>query len=94
MHLGALAGAWLVAVAGFGGMRDHGDTLEFSPRLPPRLSRLQFRLVHRNRRLRVEVTPEQVTYEVLTGEPLTVLHHGERLELTANRPESLPSDTD
>ena len=34
VHLASLAGCWLVAVAGFGGMRDHGATLEFSPRLP------------------------------------------------------------
>jgi alpha,alpha-trehalose phosphorylase len=35
VHVAAAAGAWLVAVAGFGGLRDHGDTLSFAPRLPP-----------------------------------------------------------
>ena len=34
LHLASLAGAWLVAVAGFGGLRDHGETLAFAPRLP------------------------------------------------------------
>ena len=29
-------GSWLVAVAGFGGMRDHGEPLAFAPRLPAR----------------------------------------------------------
>ena len=58
VHLAALAGAWLVAVAGFGGMRDHGDRLRFAPRLPPRLSRLAFRLVFRGRRLRVAIEPD------------------------------------
>ena len=33
VHLAALAGCWLVAVAGFGGMRDHGD--EARVRAPP-----------------------------------------------------------
>ena len=55
VHLAALAGSWLVAVAGFGGMRDHGDTLTFAPRLPARLTRLSFRLIYRGRRLRVTV---------------------------------------
>ena len=55
VHLAALAGSWLVAVAGFGGMRDHGDTLHFSPRLPAQLSRLSFRLLYRGRRLCVTV---------------------------------------
>ena len=31
LHLASLAGAWLVAVAGFGGMRDHGDDPRFRP---------------------------------------------------------------
>ena len=30
LHIAALAGAWLVAVCGFGGMRDHGDTPSFT----------------------------------------------------------------
>jgi alpha,alpha-trehalose phosphorylase len=34
VHLAALAGTWLAAVAGFGGMRDYGETLSFAPRLP------------------------------------------------------------
>jgi alpha,alpha-trehalose phosphorylase len=77
VHLAALAGAWLAAVAGFGGMRDHGDRLTFAPRLPSGLSRLAFRLMYRGRRLRVEVRPDGASYELLDGPPLDVLHHGE-----------------
>jgi alpha,alpha-trehalose phosphorylase len=51
LHLASLAGAWLVAVAGFGGLRDHGDTLAFAPRLPTQLNGLCFRLLYRGRRL-------------------------------------------
>ena len=43
MHIAALAGGWTVAVAGFGGMRDHDGRLTFAPRLPPLLDRLVFR---------------------------------------------------
>jgi alpha,alpha-trehalose phosphorylase len=92
VHLASLAGSWLVAVAGFGGMRDHGDTLSFCPRLPSRLDRLTFRLVYRGRRLRVEVRAQDVRYELLQGEPLELLHDGERFTVSANAPEtrSLP----
>jgi alpha,alpha-trehalose phosphorylase len=83
VHLAALAGSWLVAVAGFGGMRDHGETLSFAPRLPARLTRLRFRLVYRGRRLRVTVAGREAHYELLDGEPLTVEHHGEPVELEA-----------
>ena len=90
LHLAALAGAWHVAVAGFGGMRDHGDTLSFVPRLPSRLTRLSFRLVFRGRRLRVEVTRSGATYELLDGDPLELIHAGERLTVERGEPQNRP----
>jgi alpha,alpha-trehalose phosphorylase len=84
VHLASLAGSWLVAVAGFGGMRDHGETLAFAPRLPSRLTRLAFRLVYRGRRLRVEIRPDGARYELLDGEPLEVLHHGETVTVAGD----------
>ena len=44
VHIASLAGAWIAAVAGLGGMRDHDGRLSFTPRLPGALSRLRFRL--------------------------------------------------
>ena len=76
LHLASLAGAWLVAVAGFGGLRDDGETLAFAPRLPPALTRLSFRLVYRGRRIRVEVASDGARYQLLAGEPLELVHHG------------------
>jgi len=88
LHLASLAGAWLVAVAGFGGMRDHGDTLAFAPRLPAPLTRLTFRMLYLGRRLCVEVTSEHARYELLSGEPLDVLHHGEPVRLSMELPQA------
>ena len=62
LHIASLAGTWIVAVAGFGGMRDHDGMLSFAPRLPERLTRLAFGLCFRERRLRVEVTHEEARY--------------------------------
>jgi alpha,alpha-trehalose phosphorylase len=90
IHLAALAGTWLVAVAGFGGLRDHGDSLMFAPRLPPRLSRLSFRLLYRGRRIRVEVRPNSARYEILDGEPLELVHHGEPVVVEPGSPQELP----
>ncbi len=45
IHLAGLAGAWLAAVCGFGGMRDEGGKLSFSPRLPAALNRDSRRLL-------------------------------------------------
>jgi alpha,alpha-trehalose phosphorylase len=90
VHLASLAGSWLVAVAGFGGLRDEGEAPCFAPRLPSRLNRLTFRLVHRGRRLQVDVRADGVLYELLEGEPLTIRHDGESLELAQDSPQTRP----
>jgi alpha,alpha-trehalose phosphorylase len=75
LHIASLAGGWTVAVAGFGGLRDHNGELTFAPRLPPAISRLRFRIVYRGRNLTVTITRQQATYSV-DGEPLDIRHHG------------------
>ena len=90
LHIAALAGAWLAAVAGFGGMRDHGKTLSFAPRLPSRLTQLSFGLLYRGRRLRVGIAGNTAQYELLDGKPLEILHHGERLTVSTDSPQTRP----
>jgi len=90
VHLAALAGGWLAAVAGFGGMRDHGKILSFAPRLPSRVTRLSFGILYRGRRLRVDVRSHDAQYELLDGKPLEILHHGENLTVTADSPQTRP----
>ena len=90
VHLASLAGSWLAAVAGFGGMRDYGETLAFAPRLPPRLNRLAFGLVYRGRRLRVEVRQEGARYELLEGDALEIVHDGEALTVAREAPQTRP----
>jgi alpha,alpha-trehalose phosphorylase len=90
VHLASLAGAWIAAVAGFGGMRDHGGSLSFAPRLPQRLSRLAFRLLFRGRRIRVEVDHRQARYSLLEGTPLEVAHYGAAVALVPAEPATRP----
>jgi alpha,alpha-trehalose phosphorylase len=86
LHIASLAGAWIVAVAGFGGMRDHGGSLSFAPRLPERLSRLAFGLCFRGRRLKVEVGSGQARYSLLEGAPFEITHHGEAVDVAVEEP--------
>jgi alpha,alpha-trehalose phosphorylase len=91
MHIAALGATWLVAVAGFGGMRDHDERLSFAPRLPSRLTRLAFRVAFRGRCVRVEVGQNDARYELLgEGEPLELLHHGEPFEIEPGHPQTQP----
>jgi alpha,alpha-trehalose phosphorylase len=88
LHIASLAGTWIGAVAGFGGMRDHDGVLSFTPRLPDALSRLTFRLCVRGQRLLVEVGHEHATYSLLEGSSLEIVHHGKSATVTAQRPVS------
>jgi alpha,alpha-trehalose phosphorylase len=90
LHIASLAGAWIVAVAGFGGMRDHDGALSFAPRLPQRLIRLAFGICFRDRRLRVQVTHDQARYSLVRGAALQITHHGQTITVTTRQPVSRP----
>jgi alpha,alpha-trehalose phosphorylase len=90
LHIASLAGAWIVAVAGFGGMRDHAGTLSFAPRLPERLDRLSFGICFRGRRLRVEIAHEEARYLLRDGPALELLHHGEQVTISTGQPTTVP----
>jgi alpha,alpha-trehalose phosphorylase len=90
LHIASLAGAWIAAVCGFGGMRDHDGALTFAPRLPARLARLTFRLVYRGRRLEVEIGPDAATYRLLVGDGLALTHHGQGFEVLPDDDVTLP----
>ena len=79
LHMASLAGAWTALIAGFGGMRLQHYLLRSSPRLPEALRRLTFHLLFRGSRLRVEVTPTEVTNRTLDGTSLKMVHHGEEI---------------
>ncbi|MGY6023337.1 glycoside hydrolase family 65 protein [Streptomyces spinosirectus] len=86
LHIASLAGTWMALVAGFGGLRRDGGTLSFAPRLPEKFSRLAFSLQVLGRRLRVEIGPDKATYTLLSGSPLAIRHHGDRLTLRGDDP--------
>jgi alpha,alpha-trehalose phosphorylase len=88
LHIASLAGAWIAAVAGFGGMRDHGGSLSFMPRLPPDLAGLSFGIGYRGRQLRVRVDQQRARYLLTAGDPLEVMHHGEAVTLTTGEPQT------
>jgi alpha,alpha-trehalose phosphorylase len=85
LHIASLAGTWIGAVAGFGGLRDHDDILSFTPRLPQALSRIVFRLCYQGRRLAVAVEHKRATYKLLEGDALEIIHHGKKATVKPER---------
>lgn len=85
VHLTSMAGSWLAIVQGFAGLTVEAGTLRLEPYLPERWTGYSFQLTFRARRLRVEVTPERVTVEQLSGEPLAVTISGTEHRLECGR---------
>jgi alpha,alpha-trehalose phosphorylase len=90
LHMASMAGSWLAAVAGFGGFRDHGGEFSFTPRLPPHIERLAFRVMLRGRRLHVEVTPGEARYELLAGDAIELRHVDDVFTLEPDSPQAFP----
>lgn len=88
VHVASLAGAWLGLVCGFGGLRDHEGNLTFAPRLPPKLTRLEFTVRWRNCKVRVCATDGTARYvlEQPDHASVTIGHHGSTHILTADAP--------
>jgi len=84
LHLAAAAGSWITITNGFGGMRFDAGWLSFRPYLPPRLDGIAFGITYRGSHLRVAMGREQTEYLVLSGDPLTITHHGEALEVAGD----------
>ena len=91
LHVAALAGTWIALVAGFAGMRERERTLAFAPCLPAGITRLAITLTIRQRRLRIEITPDTTTYRLIHGQPLQILHDGQVVRLSTKSPALRPT---
>lgn len=91
LHIASLAGTWATFVFGFGGLRDSGDRLKFTPRLPDGLTRLVFSVIHRGKSLRVDISTHMAKYSLShPSGSIHLEHYGEHLEITASEPVARP----
>jgi alpha,alpha-trehalose phosphorylase len=89
VHIASLAGAWIAAVAGLGGMRDLAGKLSFRPRLPDQITRLVFRLCFKESTMVVEIKPSHATYSLTGGDPLEISHYGDAVTVAQDSPLSM-----
>jgi alpha,alpha-trehalose phosphorylase len=88
IHVASCAGTWLALVAGFGGLRDYGGDVRFSPHLPAAWDRLRFRIAVRGQLIEIDMTPGETRYTLLEGPGLPIAHCGETVRLTPAGPVS------
>ncbi|MFW6119069.1 MAG: beta-phosphoglucomutase [Planctomycetota bacterium] len=87
LHLACLGGTWMAVVNGFAGMRDYPAGLQFDPMLPGEWDGYRFKLLHRGRRIEVDVHEHEATYRLLEGEPLEFRSGTHTVTLTPDSPE-------
>lgn len=89
LHLAALAGAWLGAVFGFAGMRDHGPGLLFRPRLASGIRGLGFSIFWQDGKLSVELGAGEARYRWEDGHAVSFRHYDQTVELAAGEERSM-----
>ncbi|MFP4638512.1 MAG: glycoside hydrolase family 65 protein [Spirochaetaceae bacterium] len=90
-HIASAGGVWMSLIYGFGGMRDFDGELSFDPRLPAAWHRLRFPLRFHAREIRVEITHDLLTFELIQGDPLPVTVYGTQYNLEPDSPVEVPA---
>ena len=85
VHIAALGGLWQAAVFGFGGLSLRADALGLDPHLPPGWRTLGFHAHWRGRliRIRIDQAADEISADLVTGEPMPVVLRGQRHTLQA-----------
>lgn len=76
VHIASAAGVWSALVHGFGGVRDHGGRLSFTPHVPHGWRSLEFSLRFQGRQVRVHLAHDEERFLVEQGDPLEVTVRG------------------
>lgn len=96
IHTANMGGGWMCVVNGFAGLRvrqKQATEIHFSPRLPSAVTSVTFCVVLHNSTVKITLTTESTTYQLLKGEPLTIFHHQQSVLLTADNSATLANAT-
>lgn len=77
LHEANLGGSWLGLTYGFSGLTAQDGQLQLANHLPVQLQFLRYRLSFQDRLLQVNLTPTDLTVDLLSGKPLTIMINGE-----------------
>ena len=86
VHIASTGGVWAGIVHGFAGMTEHGDRLQFAPRLPALWDSISFRLTRHGSRIRVDLDHDGCTLTLEDGIGMPVGIGDERVVVTSDQP--------
>lgn len=86
IHAACMGSSWMAITMGFAGMRNYHGKLHFSPYLPQGWQGYSFKIKFQGRVIEVKVAKD-VSYQLLKGAPLEIIHEGKPLLLKADKEE-------
>ena len=84
LHMANMAGAWMVIINGFAGMRARDGILYFKPALPKRLKGYEFSVRYRDSILMLSVEQQGIYYRQIAGPPVAFCHYNQEQVLSTN----------
>lgn len=90
LHITSMAGTWMTIVEGFAGKRIKDGRLHFSPTLPEQWGSYSFKILHRGRLIRMEVSEEEIVINCEEDNPITIAVDGDCHELSSSEPVCIP----
>ena len=91
VHIASTGGVWAGVVNGFAGMVEHGNLLEFSPRMPALWDSITFRLTRHRSRVRVDLDHDGCTLTLEAGIGVPIRVSGERVVVSEGHPVHVPT---
>lgn len=76
LHITSMAGTWMSIVEGFGGMRVKDGKLSFHPQIPEQWKSYSFKIIFRNKILKINVSHEGTEFHLEGTENLEVIVNG------------------
>ncbi|RCW45036.1 MULTISPECIES: family 65 glycosyl hydrolase domain-containing protein [unclassified Halanaerobium] len=77
LHITSMAGTWMSIVKGFAGFEVKNNKLYFRPFLPEKWHSFNFKIIFRNRRIKVHIGKEKIKFELEKGKPLKISVYGQ-----------------
>lgn len=84
LHITSMAGTWMSIVEGFGGMRVKDGKLSFHPQIPEQWKSYSFKIIFRNKILKINVSHEGTEFHLEGNENLEVFVNGKSQTVASN----------
>src|SRR5690606_30075718 len=84
LHITSMAGTWMSIVEGFGGMRVKDGKLSFHPQIPEQWKSYSFKIIFRNKILKINVSHEGTEFHLEGNENLEVFVKGKLQTVASN----------